>query len=1005
MSSSPNPENLMKAAISKRNKAKEELDKATKYLDRIKGSSVQSASKASHERRFAQATSAFQQAEEEIRKLEMAKRTQEPPEAVEQPNLDPEQALSTTGLATAGLAPSTSVHGQSELSSTTGLEFITELRQELATVREDLNREKAGRELENNERDRQFAAVQEAFTKFLATVESEKKGREERYEQDLSAYKQTLRDDYKEAVKEVQMQARGDIQAIQRQAREDREEDMSTHTSLLGQIKTFQSDMAIFKKSIASFESDNAKHRKTISSLETYGRGDRADYRRLDKDMIALEYKKTLDPELAEIKRNISTLQEENKDSRSDTNATPLQPDTDYRSRLASLEAFEDSATEILNSMGNDLTKAKNDLDVMQDACSRVAFDAAKEEAEAVSTRLTSRIDVIENRVVPGDNIEAISLRLTSRLDAVENHVMSFDDVRAISAKLTSRIDAIENKIISDEDVKARLTTCESELTKVVKWVGQRPEDDPDEKTLTGIISTLELDFVGSPDQDDGILSIVARCEEAVRQCELTVGKAVRQCEHTVEATVSDLNKKIDDAVAELSKTRPENEDLGDHRAQAEINDKVSSLESKIESQRSILEVQVKTKLALDHSVNSLEQRLDNTVTDLRSEMHVLNSQLLLLQTEVQQEQAARKEVEDRVTALGSSSFASNNASLRAEIDAVKLSVLSTVDKTNQVFKRLQHLSPEGIQSDFKTICDRTYVLEGAMRNLETRYNAITTTSLVQMMLDQIYKLLPPDKDFVTVIRDAGQHSDQIRAMRQELNDLSNNLSLNNNAGIDDAASLVQNLDEYKQIVVEHGKKMKGMESYQQDMLKKLDALQFQLGLDGDKLYSNDALRESMENSMKELHMGHEKSQLAVSSITQSRIPENDFKDLQETVEGIDADLALVKGEQGKLEARLKVQEEEASKAATVSLSDPTRVVKKQHLDELKHTVQQHGLRIDKLEANTKNTTAGANDSNTDTDFGSEDTPPSVPRRNPFVPASHIINRDKLKSLGKKKKK
>ncbi|KAE9971761.1 hypothetical protein EG328_005379 [Venturia inaequalis] len=1012
MSSSPTPEDLMKAAISKRDKAKEEMDKATKYLVRLKGSTVQSASKASHERKFSQASIAFQKAEEEIRKLEMATRAQESRKAVEQLNHEPESALGIDGLATADLAPSTSAQTQSVLTFDTGPGTIAELQQELATVRNDLNREKADRERENKERDRRLTAVQETFTKLLTTVESEKKERENRYEQDLAGYKQTLRDDYKEAVKEIQTQAREDIQVIQMQARENREEDMSTHTTLLGQIKTFQSDIAIFKKTIASIQSDNDKHWENISSLESRCRDNRADYRRLDVDLMdkLREYngkmndfkdevrdadekhhtrvkdatedvlnlkikvdldKKAIDQELASIKKSISTLEEQNKQSRNGINATHPQPGADSLSRLASLEAFENSATEILNGMSIDLTKAKNDLDVMQDACSSVAYDAAKEEAEAMSSRLTSQIKAIETRVVPDEDVKAVSLRLTSRMDAIEKKIVAADNVKAVSAGLTSRIDALENKVVPDEDVKARLSTCESELTKVVRWVGQRPEDDPDDKTLTDMISTLELDLVGAPDRE-GILTILERCEEAVRQCE-----------DTVEATVTDLNTKIDDAVAQLRKPRPEGEAFqDDHGVQATIDDKISSLESKIESQTSVFEGQAKMRFrSLEFRVDGLEQKLNDTISGLQFEKRGLDSQLPPLQNEIRQERTARKELEERVKALGASSFALNNINLRAEIDAVKSILFSTADKTNQLLMRVQHLTPEGIKSEFKAISDRSYVLEGAVRNLETRYNAITTTSMVQAMLDQIHKLLPPEKDLVTVIRDVGQHSEQIRGLGQELNNLSNKLSLNNNADIHDATSLIQTVEKFRQTTDEYEQKVKGMESSQQTMLEKLGALQFQLGLDGDKLYSNDVLRESMENSMKELHMGFEQIQLAVSSETQSRVNENNAEGLQERVEGIDAGLALVKREQGKLDARLKVQEEEAAKAATVSLSDPTRIVKKQHLDELKHIVQQHGLRIDELESSTKNTTAGAHDSNMDTDFVSDDTPPSVPRR------------------------
>lgn len=125
--------------------------------------------------------------------------------------------------------------------------------------------------------------MQETFTKFLATIESEKKERENRNEQDLSRYKQKLRDDYKEAVQEIQTQAQLD-----------RKEDMSTHTTLLGQIKTFQSDIAIFKKSIASLQSENGTYRKNIASLQAESNVVRDDYRRLDKDLTKI-YDKVAD--------------------------------------------------------------------------------------------------------------------------------------------------------------------------------------------------------------------------------------------------------------------------------------------------------------------------------------------------------------------------------------------------------------------------------------------------------------------------------------------------------------------------------------------------------------------------------------------------------------------------------------------------------------------------------------------------------------------------------------
>lgn len=973
MSSSPNPEDLRKAACAKLEKAQKDFDKTKQMLDKLKESKIESKSKARHETKLRQASGDIEAAKEEIRKLDV----QESSKATEPPSHEPEPALGDGGLATADLAPSILAKGHAEVSVSVGPETITQLRQELATVREDLNRERADRERENKERDRQFAAVQEAFTKFLATVQSEKNERVKSYEPDLSGYKQTLRDDYKEAVKEIQDQAQMDRHADLTQAQVDREEDLSTHRELLGQIKSFQSEIGILKKSVASLQSDTSSYGRNISSLQAHSRDDRADYLQLKNDIrermreIKDEVRDTdanrltkvkdaandvlaLKLEVDSVKKNIATLQEQSKGSLLGKDAPPPKPDADYLLRLDFLEAFQTSATKTLNGMGGDLMMAKNGLDVMQDACSRVAYDAAKEEAEAVAARLTSRIDAIASRVNPNDDINAVSLRLTSRIDAIENKVVFGDDLEAISTSLTSRIDAMKHKFIPDEDVRARLSTCETELTKVVKWVGQRPDDDPDDKTLTGMVSTLELDLVGHPDSE-GILTIVDRCEGAVRRCE-----------DTVEATVTEWNTKIDDAVAKLGQPKPEGVVLDSD--QAAIDNKISSLETKLESQRFVFEGQVKT------SFNNLEHKVN-----------ALDSQLPPLRNEIQQEKAAREKLENRVTAITQSSLGSNHAKLRADIEAIKPSVLSTGD--------------------------RTRVLEVGLRNLEVRYNAITTTSLVQKMLDQIHNLLPPDKDLVTVIRNVSQHADQIRELREEVNGLPNKLSLNNDIGMNDVGSLNQTVETFKQTVDE---KAKDMESQQQAILRKLNALQAQLGLDSDELYSDGNLRESMESSMKELHAGLEQIKLTVSSVVQGRITETGAKGVQETMQSIGADLALLKDVQGKLEARIDHLDEEAGKASTVSASDQTRLAKQQHFGELRHTVQQHGLRIDQLEANTKNTIAGANDSITVTDFGSEDGPPSVPRRKPTPPSpvsaegsskrkSHA-NRDRTKSSGSNKK-
>lgn len=105
------------------------------------------------------------------------------------------------------------------------------------------------------------------------------------------------------------------------------------------------------------------------------------------------------------------------------------------------------------------------------------------------------------------------------------------------------------------------------------------------------------------------------------------------------------------------------------------------------------------------------------------------------------------------------------------------------------------------------------------------------------------------------------------------------------------------------------------------------------------------------------------------------------------------------------MEERIKILEEENSKAATVSAADQSRLGKRQHLDELRHTVETHGTRLDKLEATAKNTSAGANDSNTDTDFGSEDGPPSVPRRKSTAPSVPMMGSHTVSAEGSSRKK
>ncbi|QDS76937.1 hypothetical protein FKW77_004844 [Venturia effusa] len=970
---------LLKAALEKRNKAQNDIDTTKKLLDRLKGSTVKSKSAAIHERKLAQATIDFQAAEEEVRNLKMPAGIQESPKAVEMTNDELEPPGDTSGPATADSPASILTLRQSNLQSAPGLETITDLRQNLATVREDLDREKAEREQERKERDRQFAAVQETFTKFLATIESEKKERENRIQQELSHYKQQLRHDYQEAVQEIQTQARVD-----------RDEDLSTHRELLGQIRTFQSDIGTLKVNNKSLQSENGTVKQDIASLQKSSRDDNRRLDSLEKDITKVynkmddfkdeirgadanciekvltatndvinlktrvnSDKKTMDQELTSIKETIGTLQKQNKESRDSKDTPPIQHDADALARLDALEAFQTSATECLNGVVGDLTQAKNDLDVMQDACSRVAYDAAREEAENVSKKMISRIEAIENKNA------------------------SEEDLKAVSLRLTSRIDTIENKFVPDEDVKNRLSTCEAELAQVVKWVGQRAEDDPDLDTLTAKVSRLDYDLHGNQEEeeDGGVTSIVATCEESVRG----------------------LTLRFNDMVAELAKAKPGTEVLDknsekDRIAEEAINNKISNLESKIETQRSVFETQVRTSFnGLDHKVTGLEQQVNNACIELQSAKQGLNAQLPSLREDVQREKVARKDLENRMAAITQSSLGSTQVSLRAEIDTVRKTLLSTMETTNQLIIRNQQLNPEGIQKEFRVLSDRTRVLEAGLRNLEGRYNAITTTSMVQKMIDQIIGLLPPGKDFVSVIRDAGQHADQIRELRKEIKSLSDKVYLSNSTGIDDLGTLTQTMETCRRTVDAYGQRTEAMESQKQAILDKLSALQAQLGLDDGQLYGDINLRESMEISMRAAHESIEQ--------INGRIAGESRAELQEKIQGIDSDLSLVKEQQGTLDERVKKLEEDVAKAATISPSDPTRLAKRQHLDELRHTVATQGSRINKLETNTREMSAAASNSNEDSDSASDDSPPSVPRRTPAAPLGPMMGTHHTKKL------
>jgi chromosome segregation ATPase len=922
VSSSPNPDDLprlLTEARAKQKKAQETHEKAQKRIEirkKANGGSDYDPSSAAIVKIVnteAAARSALQAANDDVSRLENAIRGDEVTQQTNQGVDELEGAARTQGpVSSESTAPM--LQGRSNQNAEQR-EDVTELRQQLATLQRQLEQSNTERERDKTEYRSQFEEFQQEFNKFRAKQEAETGDRQKKIDHEVRGEKDALRAEFKETVREIQVQARID-----------RDDDLSTHRNLLGQITTFQSEMATHKKDIAIFRRNNAKNEediddmfKRISTIRDEVRTAAA--KNLEKvnpltqevQSLTTWKQKTdasisyINQELTNIKKEFNSIRDQNKEFQENIDTTP-HPDPNMVLRLDSLEAFQTSATRSMNNMSNGLKVAAKieDLDVLQESLANVAFDAATDAAKAAAK----------------------------------------EEANAVFDKLTVRIDAVETKVVPDEDVRKRLAACETDLTNVVKWVGQRVDDDPDEGTLTMKVANLETLMDGTPnlsddheDKVEGMTDIIQRHDTAL---------------NSYEAAVNNLSEQM----AELEKPKPEQDEPNiNEKFQAEINGRISDLESALETKRAVFQTQVNS------SFEVLKQTVDQMITGSHNE---ISSRLSPLRHELQQERAARVDLDKRFleSTKEQSGEHANVGNLGTEIEQVKqwLNRLEKkmADQMNQLFGDMQKVNPDGIRKEIIQLYQIGRTTQAALHSLESRYNNITTTSLVQMMLDQIHRLLPSEKDFLSMVKDFGRLNEDVRQIRHELTELPDKLSLNNNSGMDETALLHQAVESYKKTVEEYRQKADEVEGRHKTLHEKISSLQYQLRLDDETLHSGDTpLRELMENSMAQIREDIE--HLMPGQEQGSGVSEEVIQEKVKSIVG--KDITLLTSEHHRLNMRVSTLEEESSKASTVSALDPTRYAKKAHVDELRENVNKLGTRVDKLEGGAKNAEAGADES------------------------------------------